>query len=375
MSGFVGDLSSKQQANLDQFRERVKDVITSKHDDHELLRWLRARSWDLNKAEKMFRDHLDWEKANDIENILQWEVPEVLSKYFPGGYHGVDNDGYPIWFRVAEYVFQVMYPKLSKKFGKTIDELVIVLDCQGLDTRFLWKPVIDLCISLLKQLEANYPETVRAIYVINTPTLFNVAYNLLKPFLSEHTKTKIKVCGKDPQDWLKTLQTNIALDQIPAFWGGTATGANGDVTCGIINKGDVPESFYRLKALKEAADMSKFTQLNVRKGSSAQLEFEVTKPNSMLTWNYWTEGKDIGFGIFKKTGDERQKAADMEEVMESKRVNSHMIPENGSFKCEDPGTYVVRFDNTYSWVNAKDVSYQIEVLDPTADLETVSTSL
>jgi hypothetical protein len=51
----------------------------------------------------------------------------------------------------------------------------------------------------------------------------------------------------------------------------------------VINKGDVPESYYRLKSLKESVDMSKFTQLNVKKGSSAQLEFEVNKPGSMLT--------------------------------------------------------------------------------------------
>ena len=55
-------------------------------------------------------------------------------------------------------------------------------------------------------------------------------------------------------------------------------------------------------------------------------------------WNFWTEGKDIGFGIFRRTSDQRQKAGDMEEVVASKRVNSHMIPEYGDIKCDVTGT-------------------------------------
>ena len=42
--------------------------------------------------------HLAWEKANDTENILKREFPEVLEKYMPGGYYGVDKQGYPIWW-------------------------------------------------------------------------------------------------------------------------------------------------------------------------------------------------------------------------------------------------------------------------------------
>ena len=32
-----------------------------------------------------------------MENILDWPLPEVLVKYYPGGYHGVDKEGHPIW--------------------------------------------------------------------------------------------------------------------------------------------------------------------------------------------------------------------------------------------------------------------------------------
>ncbi len=51
-----------------------------------------------------------------------------------------------------------------------------------------------------------------------------------------------------------------------------------------------------------------------------------------------SEGNDIGFGVFRRTSDERQKAGEMVEVVTSERVNSHMVPEDGSIVCDTPGT-------------------------------------
>ena len=50
-----------------------------------------------------------------------------------------------------------------------------------------------------------------------------------------------------------------------------------------------------------------------------------------------TEDNDIGFGVFKRTTDERQKKGDMIEVVKSERVDSHLIPEEGSVMIDEPG--------------------------------------
>ena len=47
---------------------------------------------------------------------------------------------------------------------------------------------------------------------------------------------------------------------------------------------------------------------------------------------------DIGFGVYRRTADERQKASEMEEVMANERVNCHIIPEDGSVTCDKLGT-------------------------------------
>jgi hypothetical protein len=34
----------------------------------------------------------------DIDHIFEWEPPEVLKKYFPGGIFGEDRDGNPVYY-------------------------------------------------------------------------------------------------------------------------------------------------------------------------------------------------------------------------------------------------------------------------------------
>ena len=59
----------------------------------------------------------------------------------------------------------------------------------------------------------------------------------------------------------------------------------------------------------------------------------------------------IGYGIFRRTSNEQQKMSDMETVRETERVNSHMVPEDGTLTCDKTGickyrlNIVVPFNN------------------------------
>lgn len=41
--------------------------------------------------------HFSWRVREKLENIADWECPEVIQKYFTGGLFGVDVDGCPVW--------------------------------------------------------------------------------------------------------------------------------------------------------------------------------------------------------------------------------------------------------------------------------------
>ena len=38
-----------------------------------------------------------WRQEFGADTILEWDPPEVLKKYYPGGYVGTCKEGYPIW--------------------------------------------------------------------------------------------------------------------------------------------------------------------------------------------------------------------------------------------------------------------------------------
>ncbi|CAL1534398.1 unnamed protein product [Lymnaea stagnalis] len=388
MSGHVGSLSEKQECALAEFRKNVEELLKSHHDDYYLLRWLRARNFDLKKAEAMLRNHIKWREQNNVDTILQdFEIPEVMKRYYTGGLFGQDKDGALVWIDPNGYIDmkgilmsmrkqEVIKSKIwlleeiyrlfelkSKEQGRRVDQIIIIFDLENFGMKHLWKPGVDIFTEIVAIFEDHYPETLKKtffFYFFSAPKIFPLAYNLLRPFLSEETHRKVTVCGSN---YKETLLQFIDADQLPAHWGGTCVDPDGDRRCPskIIPGGEIPQSFYRQNDL---ADVSGFTEVTIGRGSTLQLDFVIDKVGCAIRWQFKTDGFDVGFGVFRRTEDKRQKANEMEHVLPSQRVNSHMVPEDGMVQCKHPGTYIVRFDNTYSWARSKKLYYLIEILEP-----------
>ncbi|XP_029371930.1 SEC14-like protein 2 isoform X2 [Echeneis naucrates] len=303
MSGRVGDLSPKQAEVLSEFRSRIQDVLPdlpAQH-DHYLLRWLRARSFNVQKAEAMIR-----------------------------------------------------------KLGKNIEAITLIYDCEGLGLKHVWKPAIEAYGEILTMFEENYPEGLKRVFLIKAPKMFPMAYNLIKHFLCEETRRKIMVLGSN---WQEVLRTHIDPEQLPVVYGGTLTDPDGDPRCRTMIKygGTVPRSYYVQDSVKVQYDSS----VTISRGSVFQLECDVPAPGSLLRCQFASDGADIGFGVYRRTKDEDgQKVAAMQQVLPSERYNAHLVPEDNCLTCPEPGVYVLCFDNSYSIFQSKKVSYKLEVLPP-----------
>ena len=73
-----------------------------------------------------------------------------------------------------------------------------VLDLEGLE--FQARAILPLIIPALKLLDLTAPNSLEFMYVINAPIFFNVLFTIVKPMLSKHTQSKIKVSGSDYQE-------------------------------------------------------------------------------------------------------------------------------------------------------------------------------
>ncbi|XP_026980115.1 SEC14-like protein 2 isoform X4 [Lagenorhynchus albirostris] len=358
MSGRVGDLSPRQKEALAKFRENVQDVLPSlpNPDDYFLLRWLRARSFDLQKSEAMLRKHVEVRKQKDIDNIMSWQPPEVVQQYLSGGMCGYDLDGCPIWYDIigpldakglllSATKQDLVKTKMrdcelllrecacqTEKTGNKIETITLIYDCEGLGLKHLWKPAVEAYGEFLCMFEENYPETLKRLFVIKA-------------------------------NWKEVLLKYVSPDQLPVEYGGTMTDPDGDPKCKskINYGGDIPKKYYVRDQLKQQYEHS----VQISRGSSHQVEYEILFPGCVLRWQFMSDGSDIGFGIFLKTKvGERQRAGEMTEVLSNQRYNAHLVPEDGTLTCSDPGIYVLRFDNTYSFIHAKKVSFTVEVLLP-----------
>ncbi|XP_054568716.1 SEC14-like protein 4 isoform X2 [Eptesicus fuscus] len=386
MSGRVGDLSPQQQEALARFQDNLQDLLPTmpKADDHFLLRWLRAQNFDPKKAEDMLRKHIEFRKQHDLDHILTWQPSEVIQRYDSGGLCGYDYDGCPVWFdiignldpkglllsaskqelirkriKVCERLLQECELQ-SQKLGRKIETVLMVFDMEGLSLKHLWKPAVEVYQQFFAIMEANYPETLKNLIIVRAPKLFPVAFNLVKSFMSEETRRKIVILGGN---WKQELPKFISPDQLPVEFGGTATDPDGNPKCltKINYGGEVPKSYYQHNQVRVQYEHT----ATVGRGSSLQVELEILFPGCVLRWQFESDGADIGFGVFLKTRKgERQRVGEMAEVLPSERYNAHLVPEDGSLTCLQAGVYVLRFDNTYSLVHAKKVSYTVEVLLP-----------
>ncbi|XP_035214974.1 SEC14-like protein 2 isoform X2 [Stegodyphus dumicola] len=389
MSGHFGDLSPLQEKALNELKEAVADVHQPHYDDYYYLRWLRAREFNPVKAEAMMRKNLMFRKAIGADTILtDYKPPELIDKYYPRGYIGPDKDGCPVRvmpftnldlrgfvysvqkseiLRFLTYLFEQdikEMEEMSKKTGKVIEKHSYIVDVDGYTFRQATnRDALNMLNEVLKLYEANYPERMKTTYFINVPTYFNIVLNLSKPFLSEATLKKFRLFGKD---YKKALLVDIDADVLPKFFGGNRTDPDGNPRCeSIINFGGMipPECYALQQSVKPLEEEEGVTCIKVPRQSYRFVEIHVPDFNCKVEWIFETPTKDIAIGFYRKR--ENDSSVTYDELLPMERVFCHLVPESGTFLCDAPGTYALKFDNSYSWMSSKKVFYKIKISSAT----------
>ncbi|KAE9447298.1 hypothetical protein C3L33_20810, partial [Rhododendron williamsianum] len=210
---------------VDAFRQALilEELLPAKHDDyHMMLRFLKARKMDLEKAKQMWADMLQWRKdfgADTVTEDFEFKERDEVLEYYPQGHHGVDKDGRPEF----ERAFNVKFPACSIAAKKHIDQSTTILDVQGVGLKHFSKTARELIQQIQKIDGDNYPETLCRMYIINAGSGFRLLWNTVKSFLDPKTTTKIQVLGNKYQS--KLLEA-IDSSELPDFLGGTCTCAD-----------------------------------------------------------------------------------------------------------------------------------------------------
>ncbi|KAH8825298.1 CRAL-TRIO domain-containing protein [Flagelloscypha sp. PMI_526] len=253
------ELTPAQLDTLSKFRKRLydEDILhegdTIGTDDGTLLRFLRARRWNLDASFSMFSSCQRW--RNTVEGIgidklyeemdpLDYPERKAVFDCWPLWFHHTDKQGRPLnihffgdldlpklyksctpnqhWKSIlvnAESLTREMLPAASRKAGKPITSVLVLVDLKGFGLSQFWQ-MKSLARDSFQISQDYFPETMGALFIINAPSGFAFIYNILKPWMAPETQAKVHILGSD---YKSTLLETIDASALPKYLGGECT--------------------------------------------------------------------------------------------------------------------------------------------------------
>ncbi|GJE97186.1 Sec14-like phosphatidylinositol transfer family protein [Phanerochaete sordida] len=248
-----------QEATLKQFREELtKEGLLNENDcigtdDATLLRFLRARQFNLKNAKVMWKNCYDWRKNAEgvgidelYRRIDPFDYPERnhVFQFWPLFFHKTDKKGRPLnihhfgrinvaelykgisperfWqaFLVnADSLTREVLPATAVAAGKPIDGTFVIVDLKGFGTGQFWQ-MKSLARGAFQVSQDYFPETMAQLAIVNAPSSFTAIWSVMRPWLAKETAAKVSVLGANYQ---KALLELVDAENLPETLGGTCT--------------------------------------------------------------------------------------------------------------------------------------------------------
>uniref|UniRef100_A0A672I7U1 SEC14-like protein 1 n=1 Tax=Salarias fasciatus TaxID=181472 RepID=A0A672I7U1_SALFA len=324
---YLGDLTPLQESCLIRLRQWLQETHKGKipKDEH-ILRFLRARDFNMDRAREILCQSLTWRKQHQVDYLLEtWTSPQVLQDFYTGGWHHHDRDGRPLYIlrlgqmdtkglvralgeeSLLRHVLSINEEGLrrceenTKVFGRPISCWTCLVDLEGLNMRHLWRPGVKALLRIIEVVEANYPETLGRLLILRAPRVFPVLWTLVSPFIDENTRKKFLIYAGNDYQGPGGLLDYIDKEIIPDFLGG-------ECMCEVPEGGLVPKSMYRTAEELENEDVRLWTETiyqsaSIFKGAPHEVthsavESSIIDASSVITWDFDVCKGDVVFNIY-----------------------------------------------------------------------------
>eukprot|EP00474_Spongospora_subterranea_P006993 CRZ07451.1 hypothetical protein [Spongospora subterranea] len=350
-----------------EFRVMHERFAGREDDDYILYRFLKAFKFDVEVASQKLEQTLLWRTANDYEAIKaavkgldpndleSFPGGKLIAKYFPQcTRYSLDRDsnivgiicpGLALPNEIVAHLSDNDYHKfetymmvcLSQYIGRlshargVVVRMTRIVDLQGLGMKHLSKSMLDTIVASFSVAQSHFVEHMSHIIVINAPAVFNIAWAVIRPVLSERTQKKVIISGSNYQS---TLLKYIAPEELPISYGGNCT----------------------RPAVVIHDHEAGFENMTIPAGASIEKTIAV-KPGMVVEWSIRSEGKDIGLSV-----DFTDECSSMSVICPPARIpsNSHTVIGSWTASAQQSGTALFKFDNSYSRFTSKQVKVRID---------------
>uniref|UniRef100_A0A336MJM3 CSON000244 protein n=1 Tax=Culicoides sonorensis TaxID=179676 RepID=A0A336MJM3_CULSO len=231
----LGETETVRLNALNELRNEISSQFNFKFhlQDDFLLRFLRARKFNVQKAFKLFDKYREMKETApalfrvspvyDMKFVLEMEIQMALP---------INEDfGQQIYiYRVAnlnpfkvpvDYVFRsnmLWFETLIRQEQTQIGGISVILDMTGVGlahARYLTPYLAKKTVEVVQEV---FPMRFKAFHVVHEPFYFNAILNILKPFLKDKIRKRIFTHGSN----MKSLQKFIPSQYLPKEYGGQA---------------------------------------------------------------------------------------------------------------------------------------------------------
>ncbi len=370
--GWFNDIPARDRAAVDAVKAKMaQEGLAVKKEtlggDVYVARFVRARKHDVEAAFSMLKANLQWRDEKKVDSVLDWfaasEAGKKLLSFFPNQPFG-SAGGVPLvlehmtlldpaevleTFSLDDLVTLHIYLverdllkcyEMSCESNKAITEVTIVENMQGLGFRHLASNCIEMLKALLAVDEANYPELLHQMIIINAPSIVHIGFRVLRPFIDAATLAKIQIHGGS---WKTSPQllALVPLDCVAKEWGGECA----------------TRHWHQSGALKaEEEESGEAIDVAVAASVKADHELQVEQDGSSFFYQFEVANHDIGFSVELLVGNKKPRVL--------VPLARHEGQQAGVIHGIGKGKLVVTLDNSYSYLTAKQVRLTATVRPP-----------
>jgi len=248
MNKITEGLSPSQLACLNAIKKEMRDRLLKYPEFFtawNILRFCKARNFDVKKTKEMLTNYLDFRDRNDYARIkaIDHALFKPIMDNYAKGYFGYDYEGrliivdkvsqiYPqkifgvveeelitsCLVALYEHMMHIVFPILSKIHNRRIDKVFLICDLKDVSVLKFFDSKVMSFLKLFAQMASDFhPDVLGLQYIINTPFIFRGIWSVCKLWLDKVTTEKIFLESGSALDKLKK---HMNINLLPVSLGG-----------------------------------------------------------------------------------------------------------------------------------------------------------